>query len=165
MDLAPALVEADHPVEVTRAVARWLVIFMQRPGGQSQFSERLAHPIPSDAVLRTVCDEIVADPGGDHRVPTLAERAALSERHLSRLFIAETGTTPARFVERARVEAARDLLEADRASVETIAEQAGFGSAETMRRAFLRVLGVGPADYRARFSATHLRVVDERVAS
>ena len=165
MDLALALVEADHGIEVARAVARWLVLFMQRPGGQSQFSERLSHPIPSESPIRGVCDEIVADPSGDHSVPRLAERAALSERHLARLFIAETGTTPARFVERARVEAARDLLEAGRTSVQTVAEQAGFGSGETMRRAFLRVLSVGPADYRARFGATHLHVVDERVAS
>jgi transcriptional regulator GlxA family with amidase domain len=164
MDLALALVEADHGVEVARAAARWLVLFMQRPGGQSQFSERLAHPIQSDSALRAVCDEIVADPSGDHSVPSLAERAALSERHLARLFIAETGSTPARFVERARVEAARDLLESAPASVETIAEQAGFGSAETMRRAFLRVLGVGPADYRARFGPTHSHLVDERAA-
>jgi transcriptional regulator GlxA family with amidase domain len=164
MDLALALVEADHGVEVARAVARWLVLFMQRPGGQSQFSERLAHPIQSDSALRAVCDEIVADPSGDHSVPSLAERAALSERHLARLFIAETGTTPARFVERARVEAARDLLESARASVETVAEQAGFGSAETMRRAFLRVLGVGPADYRARFGLTHPNGVAARAA-
>lgn len=165
MDLALALVEADHGVEVARRVARWLVIFFQRPGGQSQFSERLAHPIPTDSALRAVLDVIVADPSGDHSVPRLAERAALSERHFARLFIAETGTTPARFVERARVEAARDLLEAGRTSVDTVAEQAGFGSAETMRRAFLRVLGVAPADYRARFGGTHLRLVDERVAS
>jgi transcriptional regulator GlxA family with amidase domain len=165
MDLALALVEADHGIEVARKVARWLVLFMQRPGGQSQFSERLAHPIPSDSALRAVCDEIVKDPSADHSVPGMAERAALSERHFARLFIAETGTTPARFVERARVEAARDLLEAGPASVETVAEQAGFGSPETMRRAFLRVLGVGPADYRARFGAMHLHVADERVAS
>jgi transcriptional regulator GlxA family with amidase domain len=165
MDLALALVEDDHGVEVARAAARWLVLFMQRPGGQSQFSKRLAHPIPHDSALRAVFNEIVADPSGDHSVPRLAERAVLSERHVSRLFIAETGTTPARFVERVRVEAARDLLEAGRSPVETVAEQVGFGSAETMRRAFLRVLGVGPADYRARFGRTHLHVVDDRVAS
>jgi transcriptional regulator GlxA family with amidase domain len=165
MDLALALVEADHGVEVARKVARWLVIFVQRPGGQSQFSERLAHPVPLDSAMRAVLDEIVADPSGDHSVPRLAERAALSERHFARVFIAETGTTPARFVERVRVEAARDLLEAGPISVEPIAEEVGFGSAETMRRAFLRVLGVGPADYRARFGATQLHVVDERQAS
>jgi transcriptional regulator GlxA family with amidase domain len=158
MDLSLALVEADHGFEVARAVARWLVIFMQRPGGQSQFSERLAHPVPSNSALRAVLDDIAADPSGDHSVPRLAERAALSERHCARLFLTETGTTPARFVERARVEAARDLLEAGRASVEVVAHQVGFGSAETMRRAFLRVLGVGPADYRARFGGTAARV-------
>jgi transcriptional regulator GlxA family with amidase domain len=98
-------------------------------------------------------------------VSRLAGRAALSERHFARLFQAETGTTPARFVERARVEAARELLEATPTSVEAVADQAGFGRADTMRRAFLRTLGVGPADYRARFSGTHLRVVDEREAS
>jgi transcriptional regulator GlxA family with amidase domain len=165
MDLALALVEADHGVEVARSVARWLVLFVQRPGGQSQFSERLAHPIPSDSALRAVCDEIIADPSGDHSVPSLADRAVLSERHFARLFIAETGTTPGRFVERARVEAARELLEAGPTPVEAVAEQVGFGSAETMRRAFLRVLGVGPADYRARFGGTHLRVVEESEAS
>jgi transcriptional regulator GlxA family with amidase domain len=165
MDLALALVEADHGVEVARAVARLLVIFVQRPGGQSQFSERLAHPIPVDSALRSICDAIVADPSSDHSVPCMAERAALSERHLARLFIAETGTTPARFVERVRVEAARELLEAGPTPMDTIAEQAGFGSAETMRRAFLRVIGVGPADYRARFGARPLHFIDERTAS
>jgi transcriptional regulator GlxA family with amidase domain len=83
----------------------------------------------------------------------------------ARLFIAETGTTPGRFVERVRVEAARGLLEAGRTPVQTVAEQAGFGSAETMRRAFVRVLGVGPADYRARFGATRLHLIDQDVAS
>jgi transcriptional regulator GlxA family with amidase domain len=165
MDLALGLVEADHGVDVARSAARWLVLFMQRPGGQSQFSERLGHSIPTDSGLRVVCDEIVADPSGDHSAPSLAERAALSERHLARLFVAGTGTTPARFVERVRVEAARELLEAGPTPVENIAEQVGFGSAETMRRAFLRVLGVGPADYRARFGVTHLHLVDERRAS
>jgi transcriptional regulator GlxA family with amidase domain len=165
MDLALALVEDDHGVEVARATARWLVLFMQRPGGQSQFSERLTLPIPSDSALRVVCDEIVSDPGGDHSVPHLAARAALSERHLARLFMKETGTTPARFVERTRVEAARDLLEAGPTPAETIARQVGFGSAETMRRAFLRVLGVGPADYRARFARTHLHGAGESLAS
>jgi transcriptional regulator GlxA family with amidase domain len=165
MDLALALVEADHGVEVARKVARWLVIFVQRPGGQSQFSERLAYPVPSDSALRAVLDEIVAEPTADHSVPRLAARAALSERHFARLFTAELGTTPARFVERVRVEAARELLEAGRTPVEAVAGLAGFGSAETMRRAFLRVLGVGPADYRARFSSTQLHLVDETKAS
>ena len=164
MDLALALVEADHGIDVARSVARWLVLFVQRPGGQSQFSERLSHPIPVESALRAVCDEIAADPSRDHTVPRLAERAAVSERHLARLFIAETGLTPARYVERVRVEVARELLEAGRTSVEAVAAQSGFGSAETMRRTFLRVLGVGPAEYRARFGSRNLRIVDERAA-
>ncbi|HEY3021280.1 MAG TPA: GlxA family transcriptional regulator [Solirubrobacteraceae bacterium] len=151
MDLALALVEDDHGPEVARTVARWLVMFVQRPGGQSQFSERLALAAPSGSPIRAVLDEVVADPAGDHRVPSLARRAAVSERHLTRIFAEQVQTTPARFVERVRVEAARSLLEAERLPVDAVAARCGFGSAETMRRAFLRVLGVGPTDYRARF--------------
>ncbi|HYP55071.1 MAG TPA: DJ-1/PfpI family protein [Solirubrobacterales bacterium] len=152
IDLALALVEEDHGTEVARTVARWLVVFLQRPGGQSQFSERLQAPVPPRSPIRALVDEIVAAPGGDHRVAALAERAALSERQLSRLFLRQAGVSPARFVERVRVEAARDLLEAGGLSVEAVAERCGFGSAETMRRAFLRVLGVGPGEYRRRFA-------------
>lgn len=154
IDLALALVEEDHGAKVARTVARWLVVFLQRPGGQSQFSQRLGAPVPSESPIRALVDEIVADPAGDHRVAALAGRAALSERQLSRLFASEARTTPARFVERVRVEAARDLLETSRSSVDAVAGRCGFGSAETMRRAFLRVLGVGPGQYRQRFGAT-----------
>ena len=153
IDLALALVEEDHGTEVARTVARWLVVFLQRPGGQSQFSERLGAPVPSGSPIRRLVDEIVADPAGDHRVPALAERAALSERQVSRLFHKQTRATPGRFVERVRVEAARDLLEAGALPVEGVAGRCGFGSTETMRRAFLRVLGVGPSQYRERFAA------------
>jgi transcriptional regulator GlxA family with amidase domain len=153
IDLALALVEEDHGSELARRVARWLVLFLHRPGGQSQFSERLALALPAGSPIRALADEIVADPAADHRVPVLAARAALSERHLTRLFAAQTGTTPARFVERVRVEAARDRLEQGGAAVEAVAAGCGFGSAETMRRGFLRVLGVGPAEYRRRFQA------------
>jgi transcriptional regulator GlxA family with amidase domain len=153
IDLALALVEEDHGTEVARTVARWLVVFLQRPGGQSQFSERLQAPLPPESPIRALADEIVADPGGDHRVSALAERAALSERQLSRLFVRQAQTSPARFVERVRVEAARGALEGGQLPIETVAARCGFGSAETMRRAFLRVLGVGPAEYRRRFSA------------
>jgi transcriptional regulator GlxA family with amidase domain len=151
IDLALALVEEDHGAEVARSVARWLVVFVQRPGGQSQFSERLAYPVPDSSPLRPVLDAVVADPAADHRLAELAERASMSERHLGRLFVQATGMTPARYVERVRVEAARDLLERG-VPLHTTAERVGFGSTETVRRAFLRVLGVGPADYRARFA-------------
>ncbi len=151
MDLALALVEEDHGPEIARTVARWTVMFLQRPGGQSQFSERLAVPAGIAPPIREILDRIVTEPAGDHRLPRLAQRAALSERHLRRLFSAQTGTTPARFTERVRVEAARELLQDTSAAVETVAARCGFGSSETMRRAFLRILGVGPAEYRARF--------------
>ena len=151
IDLALALVEDDHGTETARTVARWLVVFLQRPGGQSQFSQRLDAPVSGDSPIRPLVDGIVADPAGDHRVLALAERASLSERQLSRLFAKQVHTTPARFVERVRVEAARDLLEGSRVSVDIVAADCGFGSAETMRRAFLRVLGVGPGQYRQRF--------------
>jgi transcriptional regulator GlxA family with amidase domain len=154
MDLALALVEDDHGPEIARTVARWTVMFLQRPGGQSQFSERLALPATVAAPIRETLDRIAADPAGDHRLPQLAQRVSLSERHLRRLFAAQTGTTPARFTERVRVEAARDLLADTATPIDTIAANCGFGSAETMRRAFLRVLGVGPAEYRARFRSS-----------
>jgi transcriptional regulator GlxA family with amidase domain len=150
MDLALALVHEDHGDELARRVARWLVMFIHRPGGQSQFSERLAHPVSASSPLRAALDAIVADPAADHRLAVMAGRCDLSDRHFRRLFVQTTGTTPGRFVERVRVEAARDLLEGG-LPVSTAASRSGFGSPETMRRSFLRVIGVGPADYRARF--------------
>jgi transcriptional regulator GlxA family with amidase domain len=155
MDLALALVEEDHGPEMARTVARWTVMFLQRPGGQSQFSERLELPAGVAAPVREILDAIVAEPAGDHRLPQLARRASLSERHLRRLFSEQTGTTPARFTERVRVEAAREQLEDGTGAIDTVATRCGFGSPETMRRAFLRVLGVGPAEYRTRFRSAH----------
>lgn len=157
MDLTLALIEEDHGPAVARAVARWTVMFLQRPGGQSQFSERLQLPGTIGSPLRQVLDAIVAEPAADHRLTRLAKRAAISERHLRRLFAEQAATTPARFVERIRVEAARERLEGEAASVEAVATASGFGSPETMRRAFLRVLGVGPGAYRARFRAAEGR--------
>lgn len=157
MDLTLALIEEDHGPDVARTVARWTVMFLQRPGGQSQFSERLALPGTVAAPVRQALDAIVAEPAADHRLAQLASRAAVSERHLRRLFADQTGTTPARFVERVRVEAARERLERGATPVAAVAASCGFGSSETMRRAFLRVLGVGPSDYRARFRSAEVR--------
>lgn len=154
MDLALALIEQDHGAEIARTVARWTVMFMQRSGGQSQFSERLALPSTLSSPVRRAIDSIVADPAGDHRLGELAKRASISERHMRRIFVEQTKTTPAVFVERVRVEAARDRLVNTDATVDSIAAACGFGAAETMRRAFLKVLGVGPSDYRARFTST-----------
>jgi transcriptional regulator GlxA family with amidase domain len=151
IDLALALVEADFDAATARKVARWLVMFLQRPGGQSQFSERLTLELASGSVLRPLVDAIVAQPDAAHSVADLAARAAISERHLTRVFASELGMTPGRFVERVRVEAARDLLEATQLKLPVIADRSGFGSVETMRRSFLRVTGVGPGEHRRRF--------------
>jgi transcriptional regulator GlxA family with amidase domain len=156
IDLALALVEQDFGPAVARTVARWLVVFLRRGGGQSQFSERLALPVLSESPIRVIVDEIVATPGSDHRLPRLADRAALSERQLSRVFLRETHTTPGRFVERVRVEAARELLENSVTSMDAIAVRCGFGSTETMRRAFKRVISIGPGEYRDRFRCAEL---------
>lgn len=150
LDLGLALVEEDLGAPLAHKVARWMVLFIHRAGGQSQFSERLAHPVSATSPLRGLLDEIVADPAGDHRICALAGRAALSERHLTRLFAEHLSTTPARYVERVRVEAAREQLERG-VAVAHAAQLAGFGSAETMRRSFLRTLGVGPREYLSRF--------------
>ena len=154
IDLALALVQEDHGADVARTVARWLVVFLQRPGGQSQFSERLSVPTTTNSHVRMLLDAIAADPAADHRQARLARRVSLSERHLRRVFLEQTRTTPARFVERVRVETARAMLDHGSATIESVAKRSGFGSPETMRRAFMRVIGIGPADYRERFQRT-----------
>jgi transcriptional regulator GlxA family with amidase domain len=152
MDLALALVEDDHGPELAREVARWLVLFVQRPGGQTQFSARLDVPVPHRADVRGVLDAIAADPGADHSVTTVARRAGMSERHLARVFRAETGTTVAQHVERVRVEAARHLLESSDSGLDAIARRCGFGTVETFHRSFKRRTGITPGEHRARFA-------------
>ncbi len=159
IDLALALVEADHGAAVARRVARHLVVFMQRPGGQAQFSVRLRAEPVERPTLRALLDGIAADPAGDHRLAALSRRAGFSERHLTRLFARELGTTPARYVEQVRLEAARALLETSDAPLGAIAREAGFGSAETLRRAFGRQVGVTPDGYRRRFATTRVAVL------
>ncbi|MFD3451393.1 GlxA family transcriptional regulator [Streptomyces sp. NPDC058691] len=155
IDLTLALVESDHGAEVARAAAKYLVVFMARPGGQSQFSVRQTSRHAAHSVLRDVLDEVAADPVGDHSLPALAARAGVSPRHLTRLFRNETGGTAAEYVERVRVEAAQALLEAGADALDTVARRSGFRSEETMRRAFRRRLGVSPGAYRERFRTTH----------
>jgi transcriptional regulator GlxA family with amidase domain len=157
IDLALALVEADHGAFLARKVARFLLVFMQRPGGQLQFSVRLRTAPDVRSSVRELIDEIVADPGGDHRLAALSKRAGFSERHLSRVFARELGTTPARYVEQIRIEAARAMLESSEASLETIARRCGLSTAETLRRSFTREVGVTPHAYRQRFSTTGVR--------
>jgi len=151
MDLALALVEEDHGREVAVAVARELVMLLKRPGGQSQFSVQLMAQTADRQPLRDLQVWIGAHPGADLSVVALARRAAMSVRNFARVFTREVGMTPARFVERARVEAARRRLEESSIGVEAVATQRGFSSAEIMRRTFLRTVRVNPAEYRHRF--------------
>ncbi|MCP2332881.1 transcriptional regulator, AraC family with amidase-like domain [Actinoalloteichus cyanogriseus DSM 43889] len=154
IDLALALVEDDQGPQVARMIARWMVVFLQRPGGQSQFSAWSRSRPVADPGLRRVTDHITTQPAADLSVPALAALVSVSPRHLSRLFLRETGSSPGRYVEASRVAAARALLEAGSDGLDRIANQTGFATTETMRRAFLRELGVPPGAYRARFHST-----------
>ena len=147
IDLALALVEEDLGAEVALAVARLLVVFFKRPGGQSQFSGVLAVQQASRPALRDLQAWIAGHLDEDLSVAALADRARLSERSFARAFRAEVGQTPAACVEALRVERARALLEDGAQSLEAIA----LSSPEILRRAFHRRLGVSPAGYRERF--------------
>jgi len=153
MDLALALVEDDLGPERALDVARQLVLFVRRPGGQSQFSAGLRAQGATRAPLRELQAWISDHLGADLAVSALAERAHMSERHFARAFKDETGVTPAAYVEQVRVERARLLLESTPAPVAAVAAQCGFGTVETLRRAFARRVGVSPVAYRERFAA------------
>lgn len=154
IDLSLALVADDHGQDVARAIARWLVVFLQRPGGQSQFSVRSSVPAVRTEGLRVLLDDIAADPAAAWTVADMADRAAMSTRHLARVFPREVGLPPARYVERARVEFATELLDSGDEALDVVARRSGFGSPETLRRAFQRVIGVSPGGYRSRFRTT-----------
>jgi transcriptional regulator GlxA family with amidase domain len=153
IDLALALVEKDGGGELARAVAQSLVVFLQRPGGQSQFSPSASHPRPRSDALRGVVDAVAANPGDDHSLGKMADAAAVSPRHLTRLFRAELGTTPARYVEEVRIDAGKRALEQG-LSVAEAARAAGFGTPESMRRTFVLRVGVSPRAYQQRFRST-----------
>jgi transcriptional regulator GlxA family with amidase domain len=152
IDLALALVEQDLGRTVALAVARYLVVFLKRPGGQAQFSAALSLQAAEDrfGALHDWINRHLAD---DMSIPVLASQAGMSERSFSRRYTEATGLPPGRAIERLRVEAARRLLSDSRLPVKRIAQSCGFGSEETMRRSFLRLLAATPQDYRTRFSA------------
>jgi transcriptional regulator GlxA family with amidase domain len=151
MDLALALVDDDLGRDVALAVARELVLFLRRPGSQSQFSVPLWSPQPSTDPIRAVVSAIQADPGARHTIGDLAGHARMSPRQLQRRFAGEIGLPPGTYVERVRVEAARRAL-AERADpLDLVARRCGFGTGETLRRVFHKHLGVSPSDYRNRF--------------
>jgi len=151
MDLALALLEQDHGRDLALTVAQWMVLFLKRPGGQSQFSVGLAAQATEHERIRELQAWAQAHLGSDLGIARLAKRIAMSPRNFARVFAREVGETPARWVERARVEAARRMLEESDDGVDAVASRCGFGTAETLRRAFLRQLRVAPSAYRARF--------------
>lgn len=151
IDLALAMVAADHGAEAARQVASLLVVYLQRPGGQSQFSTAALNGLPRRERFRELQAFIDANPGADLSVPTLARRVAMSERHFTRVFTEEVGIAPGKYVGRSRAEAARRLLETTDQSLGWVAESCGLGTAETLYRMFTRHWGVAPSDYRRRF--------------
>jgi transcriptional regulator GlxA family with amidase domain len=154
LDLALALVEEDFGVEIAGRVASQLVMFFKRPGGQMQFS-RKGEAVPTGrAALQELQRWVAANPGIHHDIDSMAQRLELSPRHFARLFRNEVGITPATWVEEARVGAARRLLEQDNLPPKQVATLCGFQDVDTFRRAFGRRVGVTPAEYRKRFSAT-----------
>jgi transcriptional regulator GlxA family with amidase domain len=153
MDLALAMVEEDLGRDVALAVARELVLFLRRPGGQSQFSAQLTSQFAERDAIRDLQQWMVDHPDADLSVEAMADRVAMSPRHFARRFRAEVGDTPARYVERMRVEAARRRLEESADPIDAVAPACGFGTTETMRRSFVRALGVAPAEYRRRFQS------------
>ena len=152
IDLALALVEHDHDRELALTVARWLVVYLKRPGGQTQFSAPLAAQRADREALRDLLAWMREHPAADLRVPALARRAGMSERNFARVFRGELGATPAAYVETLRLEHARRGLETTKRPTKRIARDAGFGSVETLHRVFRRSLDVTPAEYRRRFS-------------
>ena len=158
IDLAMALVEEDLGREIPLAIARMMVVFPRRPGGQSQFSAyvNFLEEGKSRPDIGELQAWILGHPEDDLSVGTLADRMGMSPRNFARLFRSETGGTPAQFAERARADAARRKLEQTVLPVETIAQECGFGNPERMRRTFQRLFVVSPQDYRARFRSTLL---------
>ncbi|MFH1115701.1 MAG: helix-turn-helix domain-containing protein [Pseudomonadota bacterium] len=151
MDLALALVEEDYGADIALKVARGLVLFLRRPGGQAQFSVSLSTQAPGRKPLLDLQAWIAEHLDEDLSVESMAARTAMSPRNFARVFVGELGITPARYVANARLEAARRLLESTDKSMQEMAATCGFGSAEIMRRAFLRAFGIVPARYREHF--------------
>lgn len=151
IDLALALVEEDLGSRSALDIARMLVLFMRRPGGQAQFSNTLTGQAAERACLRDLQAWIADHLDDDLSVQALAERVFMSPRNFARVFASQTGQTPGRYVESLRLERARMLLQSEERTIEGVAQSCGFGTVETLRRSFSRRLGVSPGEYRERF--------------
>ena len=154
IDLALAMVEEDYGRDIALIVARYMVVFLKRPGGQSQFSAHLTAQIADKGPIQSVAEHILTNLRSDLSVDTLAGRANMSTRNFSRIFLRDIGATPADFVESARLDAARRMLQDSSVPLQRIADRCGFTDVHSMRRVFQRKLGVGPTDYRATFQTS-----------
>lgn len=160
IDLAFSLIEEDHGRALALWVARRLVVFLKRPGGQSQFSAALTAQTTTTGPIDRIRLHILENPRGDLTLAALANVAGVSPRHLSRLFRTEQGMSVAAYVELARLDIARRLLEESAAPIKAVAYAAGFGSLTTLRRAFTRRLGIAPRQYRLQFQSTEAADAD-----
>jgi transcriptional regulator GlxA family with amidase domain len=154
IDLSLALVEEDHGHETALQIARFLVMFLVRPGGQAQYSHMLSHQAITSQPLRELQVWMLQHLGADLTVESLAERIGMSARHFTRVCLRETGMNPGQFVDRMRVEAAQQIIDSSSRGLKEVADSCGFKSADAMRRTFLRVLGVTAAAYASRFKST-----------
>ncbi|WP_181040138.1 GlxA family transcriptional regulator [Paremcibacter congregatus] len=152
IDLSLKLIEDDYGRALALKTARQLVVFLRRPGGQSQFSAHLAAQVAEESTIQSVQQWVLHNLNADLSLPALADKAAMSVRNFSRVFRNETEMTPADFVELARIDAARRLLEDSDTPLQRVASRCGFTNVDLMRRAFLRRSGIKPSDYRRRFS-------------
>ncbi len=151
IDLALELIRQDGGPKLARAVAKSLVMFIQRPGGQSQFGSAARLPAETEQSFRDLLAQVLAHPASDHRVETLAQQVGMSPRNFARRFKSQTGRTPAAMVTRVRVQAAQRVLLNSDAPLSQVADECGFGSEETLRRSFERVCGTTPGGFRKRF--------------
>ncbi|OKK03799.1 AraC family transcriptional regulator [Streptomyces sp. CB03234] len=149
MDLTLAFIEEDHGPELARKVARALVVYLQRPGNQTQMSLFTAAPPPRNELVRELVEHITAHPDHDLGTAALAAHAGVTPRHLTRLFTEHLGQAPGRFVRLARTEAAAHLLASTTLPMASVAARCGFGSAESLRQAFTGRYGISPSRYRA----------------
>lgn len=154
IDLSLALVEEDHGHDVSLRIARFLVMFLVRPGGQGQFSHMLSHQATTSQPIRELQVWMLEHLRQPLTVESLAERLGVSPRHFSRVCLRETGLNPGQLVDRLRVEAARQMIDSSAMGLKEVADESGFGSADAMRRAFSKVLGVTAAEYASRFRST-----------
>ncbi|QHC61000.1 DJ-1/PfpI family protein [Rathayibacter sp. VKM Ac-2760] len=156
IDLALTLLEQDEGVDVARQVARALVVYLRREGGQTQFADSLIVPVGEGSLLQGVVNAITADPAGEHTASSMAALARVSPRHLSRLFRDELSMSPSKYVELVRLDKAKSLLDMGH-SVTRVAEDSGFVSSESLRRAFITHVSIPPSKYQHRFSSTRGR--------